>query len=178
MVMRVRPYIAVMCSIALLVFLKSSRRMIRTLNWPRKLFQRSPNRLASSLTTFLYVSALFVVCAANNPHNKLDTVNLLPNWLPGAGFKRHAIEGHKLAMDVLNLPFAMGKGQTVSERTASGLRVGLLILRNRKMNGPAFPSILNEMIKERIDKGLTDDEELIKAITSVMYIGEQVQTSL
>lgn len=47
------------------------------------------------------------------------------------------------------------------------------------MNGPAFPSILNEMIKERIDKGgETDDEELTKAITSVMYIGEQVQTSL
>lgn len=46
------------------------------------------------------------------------------------------------------------------------------------MNGPAFPSILNEMIKERIDKGgETDDEELMKAITSVMYIGEQVQTS-
>lgn len=47
------------------------------------------------------------------------------------------------------------------------------------MNGPAFPSILNEMIKERIDKrGETENEELMKAITSVMYIGEQVQTSV
>lgn len=125
MAMRVRSYISVMCSIALLVILKSSQRMIRTLNWPRKLFQRSPNRLASSLTTFRCVSALFVVCAANNPYNKLNTVNLLPDWLPGAEFKRHAIEGHKLAMDVLNLPFAMGKEQSVSERTASRLRVGL-----------------------------------------------------
>lgn len=47
------------------------------------------------------------------------------------------------------------------------------------MNGSAFPCIHNEMIKERIDKGgETDDEELMKAITSVMYIGEQFQTSV
>lgn len=105
--------------------------MIRILNWLRKLFQRSPNRLASLLITFQYVSALLVACVANTLSNKLDTVNLLPDWLPGVEFKRHAMEGHKLAMDVLNLPFAMGKEQTVSGRTASALRVGLLSLMNR-----------------------------------------------
>lgn len=38
----------------------------------------------------------------------------LPDWFPGAGFKQYAKKGHDLAMDILHLPYTMGKERAVS----------------------------------------------------------------
>ena len=43
-----------------------------------------------------------------------DAVKYIPDWFPGAGFKQYAKKGHALAMDVLHLPYAMGKERAVS----------------------------------------------------------------
>ena len=38
----------------------------------------------------------------------------LPDWFPGASFKRLAKEGHALAMEILHKPYQMGKECVVS----------------------------------------------------------------
>ena len=43
-----------------------------------------------------------------------NAVKYIPDWFPGAGFKQYAKKGHALAMDVLHLPYAMGKERAVS----------------------------------------------------------------
>ena len=39
----------------------------------------------------------------------MDLVRHIPSWMPGAGFKRHALKTRKAVQEMINVPYEMVK---------------------------------------------------------------------
>nr|AEB40221.1 cytochrome P450 monooxygenase [Antrodia cinnamomea] len=90
--------------------------------------------------------------------DSIPSLELIPTWMPGAGFKRQALEWAKISLAVLNEPF-----EHVKRQLASGI---------------AAPSIVATELENLYQSGQDHEEEqVIKNIAATVYAGNADTTS-
>lgn len=93
----------------------------------------------------------------------------IPEWLPGAGFKRTARKWNRTFQEAVNKPFDFVKLQLVSLYTKENLATGIAELDclNVQASGRALPSFVSGVL----EKGFTnkDDEEELRYAAVTLY---------
>ena len=73
-------------------------------------------------------------------------VKYVPEWMPGAGFKRKAREWRKLSQDMINKPYEMVKGKFVRGLYVVGVKLPLILLARPAVspNHVSLPPVWNK----------------------------------
>ena len=99
----------------------------------------------------------------------------LPEWFPGADFKKRAREGFVIAREVLNKPYSEAKIRYVRNRKfLFQLKSHItFIVVFHQFDGTCKPCATSQLIEENIDAdGNIKDEDVIAATVGMLYIGK------
>ena len=105
----------------------------------------------------------------------MPVVKYLPEWFPGADFKKRAREGFVIAREVLNKPYSEAKMRYVRDRKflfhQKSHNTFLVAL--HQFDGTCKPCATSQLIEENIDvDGNIKDEDVIAATVGMLYIGK------
>ena len=92
----------------------------------------------------------------------LFSVQHLPEWCPGAGFKKFARECRKLTRELRDKPYAFVQKQMVDDSASSPK---IMFLMNIKVKGIAPHSMVSEMLEHN------EEEAVIKSVAGTTYAG-------
>ena len=111
--------------------------------------------VSGQLMSFLLVSEEPCLASFHVPHSTFRTVKLLPDWFPGAGFKRKAAYWKTRMQDFVNVPFQSVLGAVVSVVVVSTSKSSSSS--SHRMTAPPFPrsAPYSLMATRRIQKNIT-----------------------
>lgn len=97
----------------------------------------------------------------------------IPAWLPGASFKRKALEWRQMNQSMLNLPFDMVKQRMVSSPQSEASRRWLRW--SSQAVGTVVPCfVANELERLFTSGGDMEEEKLIKDVAATVYAGKAI----
>jgi len=101
-------------------------------------------------------------------------VSHVPDWFPGAGFKRFAKVGRELLDTAVNGPLDHVKESLKVSPSTLHTYISVLGPTNGKVNGANFSIAAScfDRMTELADQGL--DESVIRSVTATMYLGETI----
>ena len=101
----------------------------------------------------------------------------VPDWFPGAGFKRFAKIGRGLFGDAVDGPLDFAKESLKVRLQMLGSHISILVLNGDKADGKnaSVTALCFDRVAELADQGF--DEGVIRAVTATMYIGEAIYRS-
>lgn len=127
--------------------------------------------LAQSLSTsFLLVCRSCDSCSwRTSPDSTSFTVKHIPTWMPGAGFKRHALRTRIKVRTMHDTPYEMVRKATVSLDSRISTSHSFFL----KAAGTAIPSFTSRLISDNLAAGHSPvhDEEDIKGVAGTLYGG-------
>ena len=98
-------------------------------------------------------------------------VRYIPEWLPGAGFKRHALKARNLINDMIDMPFEFVKRNRVCVHFPP---VDIFVTHDKvrfmQLLGTALPSFVSSLLDEQKPGTLDAEvEEDMKAVSGNIY---------
>lgn len=99
------------------------------------------------------------------------TVQYLPEWCPGAGFKKYARQCRKLTRELRDQPYAFVQKQMVSNLPAT-CSESILKLVATEVEGIAPHSVVKEMLERQ------EEEAVIKSVAGTTYAGSSLVYSI
>jgi hypothetical protein len=104
-----------------------------------------------------------------SPDGTSFTVKHIPTWMPGAGFKRHALRTRIKVRTMHDTPYEMVRKATVSHDSRTNTSHSFFV----KAAGTAIPSFTSRLISDNLAAGQSPvhDEEDIKGVAGTLYGG-------